>query len=228
MPQSDSPWESGAVFNPGAALGPDGRFYLLYRVIPAGYTPFPDRPGYRNYISSIGCAVSDDGIHFTRFAQPVIEPTEPYDRYGCEDPRVTPLEVEGRTLYLITHTALSAPAWSGLGDRVALAVTEDFHAYTKHGVVIPELKDKDAVIFPELIGGRIAMLHRVEPDIQIVYFSDFDHLIHPDETFWREYRARLEDYVVMRPQFDWEAEKIGGGCPPVKTAEGWLLLSRQG
>ncbi len=224
MPQSDSPWESGAVFNPGAALGQDGRFYLLYRAIPAGYTPFPDRPGYQNYISSIGCAVSDDGIHFTRFAQPVIEPSEPYDQHGCEDPRVTQLEIEGRVLYLITYTALSAPAWSGMGDRVALASTEDFRAYTKYGVAIPELKDKDAVIFPELIGGRIAMLHRVEPDIQIVYFDDFDHLVHPDEAFWREYRAHLEDYVVMRPQFDWEAEKIGSGCPPVKTAEGWLLI----
>lgn len=223
-PQSDSPWESGAVFNPGAALGQDGRFYLLYRAIPAVYTPFPNRPGYQNYISSIGCAVSDDGVHFTRFAQPVIEPTESYDRYGCEDPRVTQLEIEGRALYLITYTALSAPAWSGLGDRVALASTIDFRTYTKHGVVIPELKDKDAVIFPELIGGRIAMLHRVEPNIQIVYFSDFDHLVHPDEAFWREYRTRLEDHVVMRPRFDWEAEKIGSGCPPVKTTEGWLLI----
>ena len=136
MLQSDSLWESGAVFNPGAALDQDGRFYLLYRAIPAGYIPFPDRPGYQNYISSIGCAVSDDGILFTRFARLVIEPTEPYDRYGCEDPRVTRLKVEGWTLYLITYTALSAPAWSDVGDRVALASTEDFRTYTKFGIII--------------------------------------------------------------------------------------------
>jgi len=223
-PNPDRTWESGAIFNCGATLGQDERFYLLYRAIPAGYTHFPDRPGYQNYISSIGCAVSDDGIHFTRFAQPVIEPTEPYDRYGCEDPRVNRLEVEDRALYLITYTALSVPAYSDGGYRVALASTEDFCAYAKYGIIIPELKDRNAVIFPELIAGRIAMLHRVEPDIQIVYFNDFNHLIHPDEIFWHEYRTHLEDHVVMRPRFDWEAEKIGSGCPPVKTAEGWLLI----
>lgn len=223
-PDPDCAWESGAVFNCGAALGQDGRVYLLYRAIPAGYTPFPDRPGFQNYVSSIGCAVSDDGVHFTPFPWPVIEPGEPYDSCGCEDPRVTPLELEGRTRYLITYTALSAPAWSGQGNRVALAITEDFHTYRKCGVVIPDLDDKDAVIFPELIGSQIAMLHRVEPDIQIVYFDDLASLANPHPAFWREYRAHLQDYVIMRPRFEWEAEKIGGGCPPIRTDAGWLLI----
>jgi predicted GH43/DUF377 family glycosyl hydrolase len=28
----------------------------------------------------------------------------------------------------------------------------------------------------------------------------------------------------MRPRFEWEAEKIGGGCPPIKTPAGWLVI----
>jgi len=223
-PDPNRTWESGAVFNCGAALGPDGRFYLLYRAIPAGYKPYPDRPGFENYVSSIGCAVSEDGVRFIRFPRPVIEPGDAYDRYGCEDPRITRLDLGDEAPYLITYTALSAPAWSGHGNRVALALTEDFRTYRKHGVVIPDLDDKDAVIFPELIGGRIAMLHRVVPDIQIVYFDDFERLITPDPDFWRAYRERLDEYVVMRPRFEWEGEKIGGGCPPVKTDAGWLLI----
>ncbi len=223
-PDPNRAWESGATFNCGAVLADDGRIYLLYRAIPAGYTPYSDRPGFQNYVSSIGCAVSEDGVHFTRFPQPVVEPDDTYDRYGCEDPRVTRLELDGRPHYMITYTALSAPAWSGYGNRVALAITEDFHTYRKYGVIIPDLEDKDAVIFPELVGGRIVLLHRVEPDIQIAYFDNLEALVNPDTRFWSKYRARLDDYVIMRPQFEWESEKIGGGCPPIKTPAGWLVI----
>ena len=217
-------WEAGAVFNPGATVGEDGQVYLLYRAILAGYTKKPDRNGYDNYISSIGCAVSEDGIHFQRFEQPVIQPTEEWERYGCEDPRITRLEIGGRFLYLITYTAMSAPAFSGLGDRVGLITSEDLRAFHKHGVIIPGHNDKDAVIFPELIQGRITMLHRIAPDIQIVYFDDLDQLENPSESFWSEYTAALDDFTIMRPRYQWEADKIGAGPPPIKTGAGWLLI----
>jgi len=219
----DGEWESGAAFNCGATIGPDGLIYLLYRAIHAGYTRKPNGTGYDSYISSIGCAVSEDGIAFARFEQPVIQPTDEYDRFGCEDPRVTRLGLDGQMLYLITYTALFGPAYSG-ADRVALASTEDFRTFRKHGVVIPGLADKDAVIFPELIGGRIAMLHRVVPDIQIVYFDSLEQLVHPKEDFWSAYWPRLEEFTVMRPKYKWEAEKIGAGPPPIKTDAGWLLV----
>ena len=217
-------WESGAVFNCGATLGQDGLVYLLYRAVPAGYIQFPDRHGYDNYISSIGCAASEDGVHFTRFDEPAIRPQEDYETFGCEDPRVTGLELDDELLYLITYTALAAPAFSGRGDRVALASTKDFRTFHKYGVVIPNLNDKDAVIFPELIQGRIAMLHRVVPNIQIVYFEDLEQLIHPDEDWWRKYEASIEEFTILRPKFEWEAEKIGAGAPPIRTEAGWLLI----
>jgi predicted GH43/DUF377 family glycosyl hydrolase len=163
-------WESGAVFNCGATLAPDGAVSLLYRAVPRGYTHKADGHGYDNYVSSIGLATSEDGCHFTRRSQPVIEPQEDYERYGCEDPRVTRLEIDGTSSYVVTYTALSSPAFSGVGNRVALAATEDLRSFQKHGIVIPDFENKDAVIFPELVGGRIAMLHRVVPDIQIGYF----------------------------------------------------------
>ncbi len=217
-------WESGAVFNCGATVGTDGLIYLLYRAIPRGYTRKPGGSGYDNYVSSIGCAVSEDGRHFTRFPHPVIEPLEEYERFGCEDPRVTRLEIGGEVLYLITYTALSAPAFSGDGNRVALASTKDLRTFYKHGVIIPDLEDKDTVIFPELVGGRIAMLHRVAPNIQIVYFESLEQLLNPGEDFWSAYRAGLDEFTVMRPRYEWEAEKIGAGPPPVKTEKGWLLI----
>ena len=223
-PDTARKWESGAVFNCGATLSEDGRIYLLYRAVSAGYTRKLDGGGYDNYVSCIGCAVSQDGINFVRFEQPVIQPTEEWERYGCEDPRITMLEMEGRPLYLITYTALSAPAFSGRGDRVALASTEDFRTFHKHGVIIPDLNDKDAVIFPELIQGKIAMLHRVAPNIQIVYFENLEQLLNPDEEFWSECRASLEESTVMRPKYEWEAKKIGAGPPPIRSDAGWLLI----
>ena len=222
-PDAGREWESGAVFNCGATVGNDGRVYLLYRAIPRGYGRKPGG-GYDNYVSSIGCAVSEDGVHFSRYDRPVIEPSEEYDRLGCEDPRVTRLEAGGKTTYLITYTALSEPAFSGRGNRVALVSTEDFRTFHKHGVVIPGLEDKDAVIFPKLVGGRVAMLHRVEPSIQIVFFDSLEQMIGASEEFWSSYRAKLDDFVVMEPEFEWETAKIGAGAPPIKTDEGWLLI----
>ncbi|RLC78844.1 MAG: glycosidase, partial [Chloroflexi bacterium] len=177
-----------------------------------------------NYISSIGCAVSEDGVHFQRYKRPVLEPTDEFDRFGCEDPRVTYLQFDERGLFLITYTALSAPAFSGRGNRVGLASTEDFRAFQKHGLVTPGVEDKDAVIFPGLINGRIAMLHRILPDIQIVYFDDFEQMTNPGEDFWGKYLATLSDFTVMKPKYEWEARKIGAGPPPIETEEGWLLL----
>ena len=223
-PDTAREWESGAVFNCGATLSEDGQVYLLYRAVSAGYTRKPDGAGYENYVSSIGCAISDNGYHFTRLARPVIEPLEQYERFGCEDPRVTRLEIDGEVLYLITYTALSAPAFSDVGNRVALASTRDLCTFQKHGVVIPGLEDKDAVILPELVGGRIAMLHRVAPNIQIVYFDSLEQLLNPREDFWGAYRASLEKFTVMRPKYEWEAKKIGAGPPPIRTDAGWLLI----
>lgn len=217
-------WEAGAVFNCGATISEDGSVYLLYRAIPQGYNRKPEGPGYDNYISSIGCAVSEDGYRFTRFPQPVIEPQEEYERFGCEDPRVTRLKLGDEILYLVTYTALSAPAFSGTGNRVALASTKDLRTFHKHGVVIPGLEDKDTVIFPELVGGRIVMLHRVAPNIQIVYFESLEQLLHPEEDFWSAYRASLDEFTVMRPVYEWEAKKIGAGPPPIHTEAGWLLI----
>jgi len=220
----DRAWESGAVFNCGATVGPDGSIHLLYRAVPQGYTPKTDEPGYDNYVSSIGLAVSEDGLHFTRFPHPVIEPLEEYERFGCEDARVTRFETDGTATYLVTYTALSAPAFSSTGNRVALATTGDLRTFQKHGIVIPRLEDKDAIIFPELVGGRIAMLHRVVPDVQVVYWDDLEQMLNPNVDFWDAYDASKEQFTVMRPVYEWETAKIGAGPPPIRTDAGWLLI----
>ena len=82
----DQAWESGAVFNCGAVIADDGLIYLLYRAIPLGYTWDPDGKRYDNYVSSVGCASSEDGIHFTRSKNPVLQPLDEAGRVAWSTP----------------------------------------------------------------------------------------------------------------------------------------------
>lgn len=217
-------WEAGAVFNAGASIGPDGRVYMLYRAIDADYYPFPDRPGYANYVSRIGLATSEDGRHFVREPEPVMVPEDSFDPYGCEDPRVNVVTLDGRTTWFITYSALHQPAYSGDHVRIGLAQTDDFKHFRKLGVIGPDVFDRNAVLFPERVGGKLALIHRVESDIQIAFFDDLDQLRDPGPAFWPDYLRHLEQYKLLTQRYPWEAKKIGAGCPPVKTPEGWLLI----
>ena len=223
-PDDFKKWDVGAVFNCGVTITENAEIVMLFRAVPSGYKKDPSGNGYLNYISSIGSAVSRDGYSFSIDEKAVIAPQEEWDRYGCEDPRITRFTDNGKATYLITYTALSDPAFSGTGDRVALATTDDFGTYTRHGVIIPGLNDKDAVFFPERINGKIALLHRIPPDIQIVYFDELDVIAKADENSWSRYSESIKDHTILQRKYAWESEKIGAGPPPVKTEEGWLLL----
>lgn len=83
------------------------------------------------------------------------------------------------------------------------------------------VRDKDVVLFPRKINGKFAMLHRLWPGIQIVYFDDWKDLT---DSFWEEYLKNLADYIVLDPKDLFEVNYIGAGGPPIETAEGWLLI----
>ncbi|MCU1603000.1 MAG: putative glycosylase [Frankiales bacterium] len=142
-------WQSANVYNPAAVVH-DGRVVLLYRAHAA------------DKVSRIGLAASDDGLHFEREDEPVLEPTEDYERFGCEDPRVT--LVEGT--YYLTYTG-----WDRSTPLLCLATSTDLRTWTKHGPVLPELDtwqtlpwaverrgtrphNKAGGILPVQVGGR--------------------------------------------------------------------------
>ena len=113
-PQGDG-WESSSVYNP-AALVKDDQVVLLYRA------------HADDNVSHVGLATSDDGIHFERRPDPVLSPTEPYERFGCEDPRVT--EVDGT--YYLTYSG-----WDRTNAQLCLATSTDLLSWTKHGPLFP-------------------------------------------------------------------------------------------
>ncbi|NCA21991.1 MAG: pesticidal protein Cry7Aa [Crocinitomicaceae bacterium] len=83
------------------------------------------------------------------------------------------------------------------------------------------LNDKDVVLFPRKINGKFAMLHRIWPGIQIVYFNDWSDLT---PEFWKDYIRNLTDYIVLDPKEGYHLSYLGAGCPPIETEDGWLLI----
>ena len=42
--------------------------------------------------------------------------------------------------------------------------------------------------------------------------------------YWQNYFMHLEDYIVISPKHKHEISYIGGGCPPIETSKGWLVI----
>ena len=99
-----------------------------------------------------------------------------------------------------------------------------YRLFAEIGIVKDEfrlLRDKDVVLFPRKINGKFAMLHRIWPGIQIVYFDKWEDLTKP---FWEEYLMNLTDHIVLDPKGIFEVAYIGAGGPPIETDDGWLLI----
>lgn len=120
-------WEERNVLNPSAVVK-DGKVYLLYRAQDHAMT------------SRLGLAVSDDGLHFTKLPEPVFFPAEDgmkqYEwKGGVEDPRL--VESEDGT-YILTYTS-----YDGKVARLCIATSKDLKSWTKHGLVLSDIKYKD-------------------------------------------------------------------------------------
>jgi len=162
---------------------------------------------YLTSMSHIRLARSDDGIHFKVEEKPFIYPTSEIEKYGVEDARVTC--IEGK--YYINYTAVSGDSWA-----TALAVTEDFETVEKKGLIFhPE--NKDVAIFPEKVKGKYIALHRPNNSgfgKASIWYSESPDLLH-----WGRHKC------IVRPREKaQESMKIGGGAPPLKTEEGWLII----
>ncbi len=163
-PVKENFWEAAAVFN-SAAVYHNGEYHLIYRAtdIDAG-----GKEGA--FVSSLGHAVSNDGLHFKRFSTPLLAPEGEQELRGLEDPCIVKLE---ETFYMMyTGYRGKAP-----GDyRICLASSRDLINWKRHGTVLDE-PNKDASLFPVKIGGRYCMFHRRDPDIYLAYSSDLIHWV---------------------------------------------------
>jgi predicted GH43/DUF377 family glycosyl hydrolase len=76
-------------------------------------------------------------------------------------------------------------------------------------------------LFTKKFKGKFALVHRILPEIQVIYFKDFKELTN---EFWKNYLKNLGDYIVLSSKYWYESRNIGGGCPPIETDKGWLMI----
>jgi predicted GH43/DUF377 family glycosyl hydrolase len=188
LPNPFNAWESLNVFN-AAAVEHNGLFHMLYRAQGVDYK------------SSIGYAVSVDGLEWSRLDKPVLTYGGEFETRGVEDPRITLLD---GTFYM-TYTGYSIH-----GTRASIARSTNLIHWERLGVALPDEDNKDHALFAERIGGRYCMFHRREPDIWLAYSDDLLH--------WTDHQR------VFGPRPGWESWKVGISGPPLKTEKGWLLV----
>lgn len=207
-----------AKFNPGMWF--DGKdVHMLYR-----YGEIK-----KEYDENIESPYLVDDVRYARFTpdgkllfdeeeKPAIARDTAYDSTGCQDPRIVYFEDYYYIFYCGWDIDTAEPGTSK--PRPCIARTKDFKSYEKLGYA--DISDKDHMIFPERIHGKIAFMHRVAPDIQIDYFDSFEEALNAD--YWNSYHEKCDTATIMRPEFKFEELKIGGGVPPIKTEKGWLLI----
>lgn len=229
------PFESRAVLNP--AIYQDGRtVHMFYRAV---NHLNESCLGYARFLGPTKLVARD--------RVPFINRENIYEEKGIEDPRLVKI---GETFYLTYvafdgKNAITALATSqNLKQFEKKGVISPFITYDKAEDIFRKstLKDqyaffetfykdkiaydvllweKDIFLFPEKIKGKFALVHRILPEIQILYFKDFNQLTLP---FWRQYLRHLSDYVLLEKKYWYESRNIGGGAPPIKTKKGWLLI----
>ncbi len=202
-------WENRWVYNTGATIK-DKKVILLYRA------------RGDDHISRIGYAESEDGFNITkRLRKPVFGPEigNIYEKLGTEDPRITKMGEE----YYITYIALSLysnyekkPAFALKHElawraRASIAKTKDFRNFTRLGIVLKNIDEKDFTLFPDRINGKYVAFHRKFPNLGLGYSKDLIN--------WQ-----VDDDILAPIPNSWEEERVGAGAPPIKTESGWLCF----
>lgn len=229
------PFENVAVLNP-AVYQEDERVHIFYRAI------------NHHYHSSIGYALLEGPKRvIKRWKKPIFQSKYAYESKGVEDPRIVKI---GNCFYLtyVAHNgknAVTAYATSQnlktfqrhgiISPKITYHEAEKlfeksklkdayylFSAYYQkragRDILIWE---KDMILFPKKIKKNFALLHRILPDIQLAYFRHFKQL---NNAFWRRHIQNLQKHVVLENKHWFETRNIGGGCPPIETPDGWILI----
>jgi len=191
VPDPLNSWEALNVFNP-AVVHHEGLFHMLYRA-----------QGL-DYVSSIGYAVSEDGVHFNRMRDPVFTPEGPHEARGVEDPRITYLPDEDR--FIMAYTA-----YSDLGVTPMFAESNNLITWRRLGALVYGEENKDHVLFPKKINGRYFSFHRRPPSICFAFSSDL--------ITWE-----LQGSILKPRPESWDSVRVGAGGVPIQTGEGWLVI----
>jgi predicted GH43/DUF377 family glycosyl hydrolase len=232
-------FESEGVLNP-AVIKVGNTIHMFYRAVTKdNYSTI----GYCNFSSPLKLE--------TRNVKPLLIPQADYEFHGLEDPRIVLIEGIYYLTYTAYNginplgalaTSTDLIHWRKNGIIVPQITYEEFKHFAEIRGIISEkytrfnnnqikyeehdrksfLWDKNLVLFPRKIDNNFFFIHRIKPDIQIVVaIEKFEDL---SIDFWQNYFAHFDEYVVLAPKYDHEVSYIGGGCPPIETEDGWLVI----
>jgi predicted GH43/DUF377 family glycosyl hydrolase len=239
------PFEAEGVLNPATAWGLDGELYLYPRLVAEGNF---SRIGKARVIvvDGVPASVERQGV--------VLEPDRPWERGvrhgGVEDPRITFVPSLGA--HVMTYVALGPfgprPAVAISRDRESWARLGAFQFEYDDALEIDLnlYPNKDVVFFPDVVPdpeGRpsYAVIHRPMWESWLTPAHQPAPLpagtTDPRASIWISYipeeDARADISALVRPrghrfvagsEFEWESLKVGGGPPPIRVEEGWLLI----
>jgi predicted GH43/DUF377 family glycosyl hydrolase len=214
----------GAIFNAGV-LYHDGRFHLFARGVRDGYRRSDGQgPTFLDYISDVLVFTSDNGYAFD--FQQVLATGSREGVFSYEDPRVQRVRCNGDECVVVSYTDLPAPdsglPWRIGVQRLGYESGRFFLNHTSGRVVSPAgVQDKDAVIF-NLRDGRVGLIHRIHPAMQLALFDSLDELWDVDADYWDRHLRSLDEHVIISPSAG--ALGVGAGAPPVETPDGLLLF----
>lgn len=230
-------FESNAVLNP-ACIEKDGIIHMYYRAVAKG-----------NYSTLGYCQLDLKNRVVKRWKKPFMVPEYKYEKHGIEDPRIEKIDdiyylfytaydgINARIAYAVSKDLKKFDKKGLISPTITYDKAEDifrtscclqekyflFESYykEKHGTDVL-LWEKDAFLLPKKINGKFVLFHRILPGIQIVYFKDFEEI--KSIKFWKRYLKNLGKNIVMDPKHWFEIRNIGGGCAPIETKKGWLLI----
>ncbi len=228
-------FESQGVMNP-ACIKEGNSVHMFYRAVRWGNN------------STIGYARLEGPLEVVeRSKKPFMSPRFKYEKQGLEDPRIVKIDdtyymtyvaYDGKdvlTAYAVSKDLKKFKRMGVITPRITYSEAEKWLRYSKlkdsyfffesyYKDTVAEnvlLREKDTFFFPKKIKGKFALIHRIIPDIQVIYFRDFRELT---PEFWKRYLKHLSRYVVLEQMYSYESRNIGGGCPPIETDKGWVLI----
>ncbi len=213
LPSEVNTWEAEATFN-GCPVKEKDKIRMLYRAISAPQDIGP----HKLNLSIVGYAESKDGLEYSDRRR-LIYPEFDWEKYGCEDPRVTKL---GDTYYIF-YTALSTYPFGPEGIKIGMAKTKDFKELEKFPVTT--FNSKAMALFPEKINDQFCAILSVDTDqppakIALAFFDKEEDIYSPD--FWNDWYQRADENKLEFKLGEKDHYEIG--APPIKTDQGWLLV----
>ncbi len=215
MPSELNSWEIEATFNGCPIKEKNNQINIFYRAISA-----PQNISKNTlHLSSIGQATSkDNGLNYAN-RNLLVKPELKWEKYGCEDPRVTKID----DTYYIFYTALSKFPFEAEGIKIGLAKTKDLKKIKKYPVT--HFNSKAMALFPEKINGKFWAILSVNSDrppteIGLACFNKEKDIY--SKKYWNDwYKNRDKKRLNLELS---SSDHFEVGAPPIKTDEGWLLI----